>query len=171
MIHGVHYPQDVIVGFTIALVFFALFNLLYEPCAHWLRSLALSRQLLLIVFVLIVLFIAVLLGYELPEQRKRLLSIIAAMAGAAIGISLELRYLKFVDQGHLMHRVMRSILGLASVILLYMVSSVAYYLVVGDKQGIWTFMLYVLRYGVVGIWITFAVPWLLHKCRLLSARQ
>lgn len=162
MVHGVHYPQDVVFGLILGAAFYAV----YRSVELWMRRR--KRQALwsapLSVFVPVVLggiallFVATLFLHSDFEQRKSVLSVTGALAGAIFGLSVDERRLAFSADGTIGRRLLRLLVGLPLLAGFHLGLGELYYAVVGEATGVGALSLYVLRYAFVGAIAAVGIP-------------
>ena len=163
LIHGVHFPQDVIAGWIVGLLCFfgytPLERLISRVSHRWSPN---TRKLLAIGTIAIAVLILIVsaptgvrCGKELPVDQR-----------ASLGCDFGNHYRKpsnlqfTTDDLSPGTRVLRVVIGLISLFAVYLLLNFSYYAVVGDSRALWTQLLYFLRYGLVGCWATLGAPWL-----------
>lgn len=140
---GVHYPQDVLGGWLISLVILGLFIGLEAKVTPLLLQMPLWIQSLLAFGLPLILLAG-------AHSDKTNITIVAALSGYNLGLVFDNRWLKYRSQGAWGHRLLRA-LGLLVVGLLWL----------GLKKVLpGGFVGRFVRYALVGISISYAVPWL-----------
>lgn len=168
MIHGVHYPQDVVVGLLIGTAYVSLFYLIYDPISVALARCSMAQKFLFVILGLALVFILVTLIHHEYETRKSFLSMSGALAGGLTGLILEHKFLNFKIKNAVCMRILSSAVGLVTLLAVYFLLTFGFYSIVGKSTTIPVLILYVFRYGLVGFWVTFCVPWLLKKIKLIN---
>ena len=143
---GVHFPHQVLTGWLVGAVLLLLFILFDPRFESWMLRLPMSRQLLVAVGV------PVLMAAAYPHNDT--VSSAAVMCGFGSGFVLMRRYCPYSASGFWWQRVLRSILGLAGLLVLY----IGLGLLAPEKGTINEALYYgtrFLRYGVMGLWISF----------------
>lgn len=170
MVHGVHYPQDVVLGWALGAAFF----LVYRALEHWMRrtgktalwSAPPARSVPTILAGVVVLFVASLLLHGEFEQRKSVLSVVGGLAGALIGLAADERRLQFSAEGAIGRRLLRILVGVPILAGLHVGLGELYYAVIGGSTGIGALSLYVVRYALVGASAAVGIPALFRWWRL-----
>lgn len=165
MAHGVHYPQDVILGWIIGGILAAVFIATESAVGRSLSGDPRPSKIVTIGVGLCVIFIVSLLFSDL-ETRKGILSTASALAFGACGACIEAGSIGFRVDDDLKSRIVRGAIGIGSLLVVYLLLTLGYYSVVGENEGIWVLLLYCLRYGGLGLWITLASPALFVRFRL-----
>jgi hypothetical protein len=161
LVHGVHFLQDVlagwILGIAVTLFFFA----------------AETRPNLRIIGAVIVggVALAALFVSTEFEARKSLFSVIGSLAGSLVGIAVEDRFVGFQSGGTVLRRLLRGLVGFPVFVLVYLGLSAGFTALVGESTGPGFFVLYILRYSMVGFTSLFAVPLLLVVLRLAEGSR
>lgn len=160
MVHGVHYPQDVIAGLVIGAAFFGVFiaaeRLVDRRSPQW-RPLPV---LLATTGFLVLAFIAALATSDDFEARKSILAPAAALAGGVAGLLVERSRLAMSTDGPVSKRLLRIAVGIPLLAGMALGLSELFYLIVGASESIPTLILYVVRYGLLGAVVTLGAPWL-----------
>jgi membrane-associated phospholipid phosphatase len=149
---GVHFPTDLLGGYLIGAALLLLY-LRWEPAVEiWLQKKGLIWQIALAVLVPIVL-LAPIIGED------DALTAVGTLIGMGVGLALEQRYIRFESDGLWWQRVARLILGLAVVLALRFGLKAAF-------DGLAPESLFrVIRYVIIGFWITLGAPWTFVKLR------
>ena len=172
MVHGVHYPQDVVLGWVLAAAFF----LVYRALEQWMRrterptlwSAPLERSVPTILLGVAVLFIVTLLLHGEFEQRKSVLSVVGALAGVILGLAADERCLRFSAKGAIGRRLLRLLVGVPILAGLHLGLGELYYALIGGATGIGALSLYLVRYAFVGAAAAVGVPAIFRWWRLAA---
>jgi membrane-associated phospholipid phosphatase len=159
---GVHYPHQVIAGWIVGAILLALFILFDPRFESWMAGLPLSRQLLITVGV------PVLMAVAYPHNDT--VGSAAVMCGFGSGFVLMRQYCPFSASGLWWQRVLRSLIGLAGLLVLYF----GFSLLAPEKGSVSESVYYLvrfLRYGVLGLWISFGAPWIFNLFPALRQRE
>lgn len=158
MVHGVHFPQDVVIGLLLGLAVLALYAWV-EPLALRFAELADRRWHYLVALGLGILAIvlALVFGHDF-EERKSILAAGGALVGGLLGLVWESRYIRFSSGGDTGLRIVRGVAGIATLLIVYFGLTGLFYALVGEHAGLPVLIAYLARYALVGIWITFGAP-------------
>ena len=163
---GVHYPQDVIAGLLIGLVWLGLYAWLEPRLSVWLGKIGLWQQIGLAVTVTAILLsiFPLVLTKATSATMDDAVTSVAAFLGMGIGFALETRYVHFNARGVWWKRAIRYVIGIAGLaILRYGLGALFDSLEPG-----WVFRL--IRYGLIGLWAAWGAPVMFVKMKLARAR-
>jgi membrane-associated phospholipid phosphatase len=147
---GVHFPHQVIAGWIVGAILLLLFILIDPRFEYWMSSLSFGRQLIIAITVPVVMAAA--------YPHNDIVSSAAVMCGFGSGFVLMRRYCPYSAAGLWWQRTLRSIIGLAGLLALY----IGLGLIAPEKETVNEVLYYLsrfLRYGVMGLWISFGAPW------------
>lgn len=180
---GVHFLQDIAVGFAVGLLVFGAFLMWQQTFFDRYSKQILGRRLLLMVLipvVLAVVYIGALLLLGLPNMdapwasfipaaelngHEDVVSTVAGLLGFGVGILLESSRIRFRAGGPIWQRIIRYILGIAVAIGIW-----AGLRAVFPAEPAWLALpLRFLRYLLLLLWVTYIAPWFFVKLRLASA--
>jgi len=154
---GAHFPSDVLGGLVAGGVCLGLFVWLEPGVTGWLAARPAAAQLGLAVVGPIVLL--------LPHySSNNALSAAGVLIGLGIGIVVESRTLRFRSDGPFKRRAVRFLVGIAGVLVLRGGLRLVF---PGEATAFYT-LFRVLRYGLVGLWVTLVGPWVFHRLGLVS---
>jgi membrane-associated phospholipid phosphatase len=145
---GVHFPQDVVVGWAVGGLSLILYLAVQPGFERRLSDLALRWQLLLAAGVPLMLFVT--------SPGKSVATAMGALAGAGVGFALTRRYVPFSPEGPIWQRVLRFLVGATPLLPLYAAMEM-----MPSVEGSWIYL--ALRFGyfvVIGLWTTLGAPWL-----------
>ena len=180
---GVHFLQDIAVGFAVGLLVFGAFLMWQQTFFDRYSKQILGRRLLLMVLIPIVLavvYIGALLLLGLPNMdapwasfipaaelngHEDVVSTVAGLLGFGVGILLESSRIRFRAGGPIWQRIIRYILGIAVAIGIW-----AGLRAVFPAEPAWLALpLRFLRYLLLLLWVTYIAPWFFVKLRLAAA--
>ena len=147
---GVHFPHQVVAGWLVGAILLALFLLLDPRLEPWLASRPLSQQLAISIGV------PLLLVLVYPHNDT--VGAAAVMCGFGSGFALMRHYVPYSADGLWWQRVLRTVIGLAGLLTLYIGLSFA----APAKDEVSEALYYAvrfLRYGILGLWISLGAPW------------
>jgi len=151
---GVHFPTDVLGGWALGAIvlgiYFGLGSKIEALLHHWdLRS-------------RIILISALTLGmnFLMPEDTR----MGGAFFGSAVGFALASRFLRFSAKGGIGKKALRYVLGLASLLVIYILPKFLIKDTALSQQALVRFI----RYGCVGLWVAFGAPWCFFKLGLVE---
>ncbi len=150
---GVHDLPDLIGGYIIGFVLL-IFFILFEPAATgWLKEKSLSVQLALSIIIP-----AVMIAIS-PGLDEGCITAASTLMGMSAGFALERRFIRFCSGGTVLKRSLRYILGIAVIILLWAGLKIAF-------KGLEPALVFrFIRYLIIGLWGSFAAPWVFVKLR------
>ncbi len=166
MIHGLHFPQDVVAGLLIGVGIVTLFWWLDTRFSDSLNNWSLSRSLVLIGIIAVAAFALALLVEHEYEERKAMLSVVGALVGGLSGFVLENRFVRFSSDGAIWIRVLRIVVGLIVTVVLFVGLDYLYDVVVAGSTGVGAMVIYVIRYGLVALLVAAGAPFLFVRLRL-----
>jgi hypothetical protein len=153
---GVHFPTDVLGGWAIGALFLVLFLSTRSGMEGWLASLGIGAQILLA--------LAVPAVFLVIDPNREMVQATSAFAGFGSGLALTHRYLHFNPSGPIWQRTVRFLVGVVIVAVLYAGLSAVF-----PREGEAYYLPFrILRYGAVGLWISFGAPWLFNLLHLTS---
>lgn len=146
---GDHFPQDVLLGLALGILMVLVFNLVEPRATPWLKKQSVGIQLALA--MLVPLTLAVL------HLTKDTAVIAGTLLGFYAGLVFEQRHIRFDAHARWWMQIVKFALGIA--------------IVVGIRFGLKailpeTEVFDLLRYAVIGLWISLGAPWLFVTARL-----
>mgnify|MGYP001826104060 CR=1 FL=1 len=145
-----HFPHQVVAGWIVGAILLALFILIDPRFEKWMVQRPLVQQLAISIGV------PLLLALAYPHNDT--VASAAVMCGFGSGFVLMRQYCPYSAKGLWWQRVLRTIIGLAGLLTLYIGFSL-----IAPAQGEISESLYYairfLRYGILGLWISLGAPW------------
>jgi membrane-associated phospholipid phosphatase len=187
---GVHYWQDVIVGWLIGGILLWSFMRFWNPIEAWLRQKTFATQVWL-AFSVSMLFIALgafsagrLDSYTFPEAwrdnalraSKELPAPVSmegffTSAGTFFGLAAGAAWITsrggYQAEGPLEKRALRFVIGLIGIIILWRGLA----LIFPDQADLVSYAFRYLRYSLVGFWVSAGAPWLFFRFKLANAKM
>lgn len=185
---AVHFPHDVLLGWTIGAIVLALTLWLWIPITNWLKKLSTGGQVsaafvfsLVMILINLIPFLWLKVNWVLPAEwivhagiafpdgepinpvtLDGALTNAGTFFGLATGLALLWQKGGFKSQGTLLQRTLRFIVGLVGVMILYFGLKAIF--PSGD-----TWLPYVFRYAryvLVGLWVSAGAPYAFKKMKL-----
>lgn len=151
---GVHFPTDVFAGWVIGIILLGVY-LAAEPTIR-------ERLTKINTWIQILLALAVPIALLLIHQAKSTASTMGTLAGLGVGLALMQQYISFSAGGPWWHRAIRFIVGSIVVFALY----IGLKAIFPGEESTFYIVFRFLRYGLIGVWISFGAPWLFQKFKL-----
>jgi membrane-associated phospholipid phosphatase len=183
IVHGVHYPQDVLVGWLLGAAAAAGFYFLEPRISARLKrssqrssrkcpgiSLRLTVPVLTI-FAAALVFFLVLFVNPSYAARSSVLQIAGALLGGIAGLSIEGRQWNFSSGGSVRMRILRAAAGLIMLGLVYIGLQLLFRAAAGGREGLGILLLYYARYYVTAFVLAWAVPGVFILLSLAEARN
>lgn len=155
---GVHFPQDILLGWFTAVVILFFYFRAFDNIGDWLEGLLPGTQLVLISFTGIVLCILV------PEKTP--VYVIGLGTGIGWGISLLYRYFEIDFSGSPGKRLARFVIGLVLTIPVYLVLK---WILPDCETTCYIPALFVTKF-LLGLWISWGVTQILNKTKTIHLK-
>lgn len=151
---GVHFPTDILGGWALGALVLGIYFGLGAKIEGMLHRWNLRARLILIS--------ALTLGmnFLMPKDTR----MAGAFFGSAVGFALVSRFLRFSAKGPLAKKLLRYLLGLASLLVVYILPKALIKDPTLSQQALVRFS----RYGIVGLWAAFGAPWCFFKLGLVE---
>jgi len=156
---GVHFPTDVLGGWAVGAVFLAAYLALEPRVKAWLKRASFVVQLALAFVVPLGLLLLCPVG-DAPKA-------LAALTGMSVGMVLIGRFSPFSAAGPAWQRAVRFLVGTVGLFAIYLGLKFVF---PGEGEPLY-FVMRVVRYVLVGLWVTLGAPWLFLKLRLASGND
>jgi membrane-associated phospholipid phosphatase len=166
MVHGMHYPQDVVTGLLLGALFFGIYYFLSPKIELWFKKSSFQKGMLYTFLLLVISYVIIVLVSDQYEARKSVLSPLGALVGGIAGILLEEKYIAFTTNINMKFRIIRGVIGLLVLITFYLLFDVSYYAFFKNDPSLLSMMMYTIRYMLVGCTVTFFVPLLFKLLKI-----
>jgi membrane-associated phospholipid phosphatase len=182
---GVHFVQDVLLGWLIGLILLFVFLRLWDPVAAWLKQKTLGQQVTiafltsLLMIATGVIFILPMNAYVFPAEWadnalragpvpdpvsiEGVFTSAGILFGLAAGVARIEAQGGYQASGPLEKRALRYVIGLIGVMILWFGLGQVF----PDGETVIPLVLRYLRYALVGYWITAGAPWLFFHFNLV----
>jgi hypothetical protein len=187
---GVHFFSDVILGLSIGVILLVLFLRFEHQLIAWLKTKTLGFQMTLSLFITGIIIITGLIpywalaGWQMPTAWLDTISItspdhlpnpvsasgIFTIAGTFLGLSTGMawylsKYNLYNVSGSTFDRLFRYSIGLVGILVIYIGLGQVF-----PRGETWLPLLFrLLRYGLIGLWISALAPWLFIQIKLSSS--
>ena len=170
MVHGVHFPQDVLLGWTLGiLVVFCLYQL-DTRLSGFFKGINLKTTLLITLGTAVVVLGLPFLTNPTRDGLTGALTPGAVLVGVIPGLFLESKYLRFDTRGSKMQKCLRYLVGIVTALVIK--EGLKPLLgVVNDHTLCMEALVRIIRYAALGIWIAAGAPWLFIKLKLANREE
>jgi len=161
LVAGVHFPQDVLVGWLLGGASVAFFVWAEPPLAAWIRSRGSGCQVGLAVAATasMVVGFRMIAPWGAPVFWRYGIMLAGMFLGSAVGFVLERRLVRFQAAGRLVHRVSRFLLG-GAVLLGLFLGTRHLTRAMGSNPRLPGLLLVFGGYAITGLWLSLGAPWL-----------
>ncbi|MBI9104812.1 MAG: phosphatase PAP2 family protein [Spirochaetales bacterium] len=168
MVHGVHFPQDVLVGILLSTVIVLTFGRLEKTMGELFFNVTLPVQIFLAFLMGGLFFFLFWVTKADPKDYENCLSLSSLTAGGVAGIAFEFRYVRFTVRGSFLKKAGRFIVGLTGLFILYLGLRYPSYALMENfpDASLLSGLLRIIRYSSLGLWVVWGAPLLFTKIRL-----
>lgn len=157
---GVHFPQDVIGGLIVGIIYLIIWIWAEPYVRTWLSGLKLSWKYILAVLVPLVVW--------LVHPTEGIATPMGAAMGLGVGYVLESQTVRFSTAGTIWRRILRGVLGLVVVLIVYFGLGFLFGTFDESMGATMELVWRLIRYALVGFTGGWVVPWLLAKVGLVE---
>lgn len=158
LVHGVHYPQDVLFGALLGILVIFIYPPLYRTGSRFLSNFILPAQAVLS----FLLFAGLIYLYKLfitdSGSYHSYISLAAVFSFGLFGFSLESRYIRFSTKGGLITRLLRFAAGIVLTFGIYIGLKLLFGLFTAAESSFPGLALRAVRYALLGLWISAGAP-------------
>ena len=166
LVHGVHYPQDVVMGAVLGILVIFIYPPIYRAGSRFLSNFILPAQAVLS----ILLFAGIIYLYKLfisdTGSFHSYISLAAVFSFGLFGFSLESRYVRFSTKGGLIIRLLRFAAGIVLTFGIYIGLKLLFGIFSAAEDSFLGLTLRAARYAFLGLWISAGAPALFVKLKL-----
>lgn len=155
---GVHFPTDVLAGWLIGIVLLVIFLAALPAALTLARKSGLGAQSLAATVVPMILVWL--------HPTKDTVSAMGTLAGVGLGLAFTWRFIPFSALGPWWQRAVRFVVGAIVALAIYLGLRAVF---PGESSPLF-FAFRFLRYGLLGLWVSFGAPWLFLALRLAPAK-
>jgi membrane-associated phospholipid phosphatase len=183
---GVHFPQDVLLGWLIGLVLLLAFLKLWEPLVYWVKQKPLAQQVMMafavsLLMIVLGLWSSVPLNAYVfpvawtenalragplpdPVSTEGFFTSAGTFFGLALGAAWIATWGGYRASGPLEKRALRYVIGLLGILVFWYGLGAVF----PRGETLLPLLLRYLRYTLVGLWITAGAPWLFFHFKLAN---
>jgi membrane-associated phospholipid phosphatase len=170
MVHGVHFPQDVLVGWLLGIVIVVILLKLEVVFGQFLSNITFGQTILITAIVS-----GVLLGLSLWSASDLhnfayMVTPIGVLTGAIPGFYIEQTSVRFSVDGSVGKRCLRYLVGIITALLIKEGLKPVLGIINDHSLYMEVFVRFV-RYFLLGFWISVGAPWLFTKIRLSNSQM
>ena len=170
MVHGVHFPQDVFLGWIIGFLIVYCLYWMDDRLAGFFNDITPGAMLLLTLGTALVVLGLPFLTHPTPAGLSGAITPGAALVGVIPGLFLESRYVRFNTRGSKFQKTLRYLVGIATALvvkeglkpILGMMFDATLHLDALARM---------IRYVALGLWLTAGAPWLFIKLKLAESEE
>jgi membrane-associated phospholipid phosphatase len=164
MVLGVHFPQDIVVGFILGLLVLAVYVWLEPRLSGWFSKQGVWPQIGWVAGTSVLLLLIFPLIFPDNSGTGTLIAVVPVSVwfGVGIGFVLETHYLQFDAGGIWWKRVLRYLLGLVVVFILFLGLDSAF-----DRMTP-EYLFAFIQFALIGFWVGYGAPWLFVKTALVE---
>ncbi len=167
MVHGVHFPQDVVIGWILGVAVVIILLMLEKRFKPLLDTLTLAQTILIALVVAVVLIGLAFAVESDPHRIAGMITPAAVLVGVIPGFYLEQKKVGFAIRGSLVQKCLRYLVGIVTALLLKEGLKPVLGLI-NDHSLTMEVSVRFIRYFLLGLWISIGAPWLFVKIKLAS---
>ena len=165
MVHGVHFPQDVLLGWTIGILIVLCLYQLDDRLSGFFKEITLGAMLLITLGTAVVVLGLPFLTNPTPAGLSGALTPGAVLMGVIPGLFMESRYVHFTTRGSIIQKSLRYLVGIVTALIIKEGLKPLLGLV-NDHTLYMDALVRIIRYFALGLWLTAGAPWLFIKLKL-----
>ncbi len=170
MVHGVHFPQDVALGWVLGiLIVFCLYKL-DARLSGFFKGIRFSTMLLFTLGTAVVVLGLPFLTNPTREGLTGALTPGAVLVGVIPGLFLESKYVRFDTRGSILQKILRYLVGIVTALVIK--EGLKPLLgIVNDHTLYMDALVRIVRYFALGMWLAVGAPWLFIKLKLAKREE
>ena len=165
MVHGVHFPQDVLLGWFLGLAIVLGFYALEQRTGRFFSQMQWGTMLIVTALAAAAVFGLTFLTRPTPAGVVGALTPGAVLVGVIPGLFLESRYIRFSVQGGFGKKCLRYAVGIITALVLKEGLKPMLALI-SDQSLPMEAAVRMIRYFVLGLWLSAGAPWLFTRMKL-----
>jgi membrane-associated phospholipid phosphatase len=158
MVHGMHYPQDVVLGWFFGALFFWIYYKMEPLIVHWFKQEPFRKGIIFSLVLWTIVFTLAVVIWDKYEIRKSILSPLGALVGGLLGIFFEERFITVSIPVRLKNRLLRAVTGIILLLMVYFLLDLGYYALFEGNHSVFSMVFYTIRYMLVGFMVTYMAP-------------
>ncbi len=166
LIHGVHYPQDVLAGAFLGVIIVFLYPVIYRSAKRFLHNLVLPAQGVLAVLLFFFLSFLYRTFVDDIKSFNSYISLAAVFSSGLFGFGLESRYVRFSTRGSIVKKMLRFMTGIILTLGIYIGLKLLFPLLNSGNNQNTALILRSVRYALLGIWVSAGAPAMFLRFRL-----
>lgn len=166
LVHGMHFPQDVVAGAILGIIVLFLYPEIERKAEQIANNLALPMKVIFALILLAGLLLFFKISITDPKAYNSYTALATVYTTGLIGFSLETRYIRFSTRGTLFVKIFRLITGMIVTFALYTGLKILFQLISSNEQSMLFFTLRIIRYSLLGLWISAGAPAIFIKLKI-----
>ena len=166
LVHGVHYPQDVIAGAALGLIIVFAYPVIYRSMKMFIHNLVLPAQGILAVLLFFILVFLYRIFVGDIKSFNSYISLSAVFSSGIFGFGLESRYVRFSTRGSFTKKTLRFLSGIILTLGIYTGLKLLFPILNTVNNQSTAVILRSVRYALLGLWISAGAPAMFIKLRL-----
>lgn len=170
MVHGVHFPQDVLLGWILGIGIVVVMLWLEKRFQASLAEITFGRTIVITVVLAAILLILSFWTGPNANGVAGMVTPAAVLAGVIPGFFIELNRVGFSTDGSLKQKCLRYLVGIVTALLIKEGLKPVLGMINDHSLAMEAFVRFT-RYFLLGLWISAGAPWLFVKVKLASRER